>query len=83
MGPLEHFLIERYHLHQPRRSSLWTVQVAHQPYALQQAHLEALDDELVRAAGICLRDTPPLVHFARGVDVEVFAPLVRPLRNMR
>ena len=80
-GTLDHFLIERYRLHQPRGRFLWTVQVAHQPYPLYRAHLEALEDELVRAAGISVSGAPPLVHFASGVDVQVFGPRIRLLRG--
>jgi hypothetical protein len=76
-GSLEHFLIERYRFHQQRGRTLWTVEVAHRPYPLQRAHVEALADELVRAAGISVPGEPPLAHFASGVDVQVFAPRVR------
>jgi uncharacterized protein YqjF (DUF2071 family) len=79
-GTLEHFLVERYRFHQQRGPTLWTVEVAHQPYPLQRAHVQILEDELVGAARIRVPDTPPLVHFASGVDVRVFAPRVRPLR---
>jgi uncharacterized protein YqjF (DUF2071 family) len=82
-GTLEHFLIERYRLHHPRGPSLWTVQVAHRPYPLQQVRLEALQDDLVREAGIQVTGVAPLVHFARGVDVEVFAPNIRRLQSLR
>jgi uncharacterized protein YqjF (DUF2071 family) len=80
-GTLEHFLVERYRFHQQRGPTLWTVEVSHRPYPLQRAHVETLEDELVGAAAIRVPDTPPLVHFASGVDVRVFAPRVRMLRS--
>jgi uncharacterized protein YqjF (DUF2071 family) len=75
-GTLEHFLIERYLLHAVRGPSRWTVQVHHPPYPLQRARLLALHDELRRAAGIPPLDGAPLVHYAAGVDVEIFAPRI-------
>ena len=74
-GTLEHFLIERYLLHVERWGRLWCGQVHHAPYPVQRARLLDLQDELVAAAGLPQSaDPPPLVHYAAGVDVEVFAP---------
>jgi uncharacterized protein YqjF (DUF2071 family) len=80
-GSLDHFLIERYRLHLLRGASLWTVEVAHQPYPLQRAYVEAIEDQLMRAAKIRVPSDMPLVHFASGVDVRVFAPRVRLLKG--
>jgi uncharacterized protein YqjF (DUF2071 family) len=75
---LDHFLIERYLLHVQRGPTLWTVQVHHRPYPLHQARLLKLEDELIGAAGIQVPIGMPLVHYASGVDVEIFAPRVTP-----
>ena len=48
-------------------------QVHHAPYPLQPAELAAWDESLLAAAGIARPAGAPLVHFAAGVDVEVFA----------
>jgi uncharacterized protein YqjF (DUF2071 family) len=78
-GTLEHFLIERYLLHVQRGRTLWTTQVHHVPYPVQQATVLSLFDELILADGISEpRGLPPLVHFASGVNVEVFPPQIRP-----
>lgn len=77
-GTLDHFLIERYLLHLRRKSTLWTVQVAHRPYALQQATVHALTDTLIGAHSLPEPvGPPPLVHFSPGVDVEIFPPRIR------
>jgi uncharacterized protein YqjF (DUF2071 family) len=79
LGTLEHFLIERYLLHVQRGRTLWTVQVHHAPYPVQQARVHSLFDELILADGVAEpQGPPPLVHFASGVNVEVFAPTIRP-----
>src|SRR5262245_21157410 len=72
-GTLEHFLAERYLLHVERRGRIYTGQVHHVPYPLQRAHLLEIEDDLVAAAGLPRPvGPPPLVHYASGVDVEVF-----------
>lgn len=74
-GTLDHFLVERYLLYAQRRDGgLRRGQVHHAPYPLQDAALSDWDESLLAAAGIARpAGPPPLVHFAAGVDVEVFA----------
>lgn len=73
-GTLEHFLAERYLLYaQKRDGRLRRGQVHHAPYPLQSAELADWDESLLAAAGIERPAGAPLVHFASGVDVEVFA----------
>jgi uncharacterized protein YqjF (DUF2071 family) len=72
-GTLEHFLAERYLLYAQRRDgALRCGQVHHLPYPLQRAELADWDESLLAAAGIERPPAAPLVHFASGVDVEVF-----------
>jgi uncharacterized protein YqjF (DUF2071 family) len=73
-GSLEFFLLERYLLFSKHRGRLQCGQVHHAPYPAQHAALLALEETLVAAAGIERPEgPPPLVHYASGVDVEVFA----------
>lgn len=88
-GTLPFFLAERYLLYSQQGSRqgsqhgrLQKGQVWHTPYPIQPATLLSLDDSLVAAAGVSLLagekiSDPPLIHFAFGVDVQVF-----PLRNV-
>ena len=72
-GTLEHFLAERYFLYaQKRDGRLRRGQVHHTPHPLQPAELSDWDESLLAAAGIGRPAGAPLVHFASGVDVEVF-----------
>ncbi|MFN8632318.1 MAG: DUF2071 domain-containing protein [Chloroflexota bacterium] len=74
-GSLEHFLIERYYLHVERGGRIWQGQVHHGAYPVQRATLLGLRDELLTAAGLPRPEgPPPLVHYVRGVDVEIFGP---------
>ena len=80
-GTLEHFLVERYILYAYAYGRLWRGKVHHTPYPLQTADLQSLSDTSLTAAGIKLPadqiGKPTLIHYASGVDVDVF-PL-RPL----
>jgi hypothetical protein len=72
LGTLDHFLIERYLLHVVRGSRLYTGQVQHAPYPLRRVRLRELNDDLLAAAGVSPPAAEPLVHYADGVDVEIF-----------
>jgi uncharacterized protein YqjF (DUF2071 family) len=71
-GSLEHFLAERYVLYSVRGGHLFSGRVFHTPYPLQAAKCVNVDENLLAASGLIRPDSPPLAHFARGVDVEVF-----------
>lgn len=72
-GSLEYFLAERYLLYSASPSGgLATGRVYHTPYPLQAAEVTTLEESALLAAGIDRPDAPPLVHYASGVDVEVF-----------
>jgi uncharacterized protein YqjF (DUF2071 family) len=74
-GSLEYFLLERYLLFTVKRGQVYEGQVHHVPYPAQAVELLELTDGLVAATG--LPDParrPDLVHYAAGVDVEVFGP---------
>lgn len=72
VGSLEDFLVERYLLYAAHRDWIYRGQVHHAPYPLQTARIEDLEESLCIAAGIGRPDGSLLVHYAQGVDVEVF-----------
>jgi len=73
-GTREFFLAERYNLYVHAQGRIWRGRVHHEPYPLQSARLIDLDDDsLVAAASVApATAAPPLIHYAAGVDVEVF-----------
>ena len=71
-GSLEAFLVERYTLFSWRNDQFFAGEVAHEPYVLQNAKIEFLQESCLRAAGFSRPEKPPHVLFSRGVDVEVF-----------
>ena len=51
-------------------------EIHHLPWPLQPAEAELEPTELVRWAGLRLRDTAPVLHFSRRLDVVAWAPVV-------
>ena len=86
-GSLEFFLAERYLLYSRSGRGLRTARVHHPPYSLQPAAATGVYQTLTYVASlsrwICREDThgPPLVHYAREVEVQIFGP--RHLDNPR
>lgn len=74
-GTLEHFLVERYILYsQDENHQLHRARVHHQPYPVQKAEVQSLDETMVWAAGIRRSDAAPIRHYAREVNVKVYPP---------
>ena len=76
-GTLAHFLCERYYLYAWNGKKLLRGQVHHAPYPLQKAKLLHLEQTLLGESGLAVCGPPPLIHYAEGVDVEIF-----PLRSL-
>jgi uncharacterized protein YqjF (DUF2071 family) len=73
---LEHLLTERYCLYTVAEGRVYRGDVHHQPWPLQVAAVELKINTMAAAAQIELPDTPPLLHFAKRLDVLIF-PLQR------
>lgn len=73
-GTAEFFLSERYILYAHDGGRLYRARVHHEPYPLQRARVERLDETLIWAAGLKRGPEVPLAHYARGVDVGITAP---------
>jgi uncharacterized protein YqjF (DUF2071 family) len=72
-GSLDHFLVERYCLfmHDGRRG-VGLLDIDHQPWPLQLGTVEISLNTMATAAGIALPPVPPIVHFARALDVRAW-----------
>lgn len=74
-GSLEHFLTERYCLFAANESGrLSRADIHHAPWPLQPAHAAFTLDTLPAAHGLDFPLAPPLLHFARRLDVLIWAP---------
>jgi len=77
VGTLEFFLAERYLLYSRSGHTLRTARVQHAPYPLQPAAAADVAQTLTTVAGLpagACAGPPPLVHYAREVDVRIFGP---------
>jgi hypothetical protein len=74
-GSLEHWLTERYRLYAAdRRGALFEGEIHHAPWPLQRAEWELERDTLSATLGIEIPERAPLLHFARRLDVAIWAP---------
>lgn len=76
-GSIDHWLTERYCLYaQDPTGVLYRAEIHHPPWPLQRAEAEIEANTMVTPLGIPLPETPPLLHFARKLEVRVW-PLER------
>jgi uncharacterized protein YqjF (DUF2071 family) len=73
-GSFEHWLTERYCLYTTDRTGgVYRGDIHHGPWPLQAAEAEITENELTGWTGLRPRDTPPVLHFARRLDVLAWA----------
>ena len=77
-GTLEHWLTERYCLYAAGRRGLLRGDIHHAPWPLQPARAGITVNTMAAAAGVALPAEPPLLHFARRLDVLCWAPTTIP-----
>jgi uncharacterized protein YqjF (DUF2071 family) len=73
-GTLEYFLVERYVLYAWSRGRLSRAQVHHEPYPVQAATVEDLQETLSVAAGVSEKGNRLSPLYAREVTVDIFPP---------
>jgi uncharacterized protein len=75
-GTLADFLTSRYCLYTTHQNRVYGCHIHHLPWSLQDAEAEFENNTVAAAADITLPDTPPVLHFAKRLDV-----LIWPLRH--
>ncbi|HUR36439.1 MAG TPA: DUF2071 domain-containing protein [Terriglobales bacterium] len=73
-GTLEHFLTERYCLYAERGGKILRADIHHLPWPLQAAEADIVENSMASASGMLVPDLPPLLHFAKRMDVLVWWP---------
>jgi hypothetical protein len=74
-GSLEHWLTERYCLYAcSAAGALYRCEVHHVPWPLQKAEAHIEHNTLLSVHGFETSAPPPLLHFARRVDVVMWSP---------
>jgi uncharacterized protein YqjF (DUF2071 family) len=72
-GSLDHFLTERYCLYAPVADGrLYRAEIHHAPWPLQPGAATFERNTMAAAAGLTLPSDPPVLHFARRLDVVVW-----------
>jgi uncharacterized protein YqjF (DUF2071 family) len=72
-GTLEYFLTERYCLFTRHAGRVLRGDIHHLPWPLEPAEAEVSINELPAAHGILLPDRPPVLHFARQLQVYLWS----------
>lgn len=72
-GTLEHFLTERYCLFTPHAGRILVGHIHHLPWPLEPAEAEITINQLPAAHGITLPNRPPVLHFARQLEVFLWS----------
>jgi uncharacterized protein len=75
-GTIERWLTERYCLYTVHQRKVYRGEIHHMQWPLPDARAEIEINTMATAANIALPHTPPLLHFARRLDV-----LIWPLRH--
>jgi uncharacterized protein YqjF (DUF2071 family) len=74
-GTLESWLTDRYCLYSANRTGkIWRGDIDHVPWPLQPAEAQIDRNTMTDQIGLTLPDTPPLLHFARRLDVVAWLP---------
>ena len=76
-GTLEHWLTERYCLYTVAGRVVFRAEIHHEQWPLQDAEADISENTLASVAGIKLPQRPPLLHFAKKLQV-----LIWPLRQV-
>jgi len=71
-GSREFFLTERYVLYSEYHGELFRARIYHEPWQLRKAELTRLDSTMLEAKQIPQPTTPPLVHYAEQVSVDIW-----------
>lgn len=73
-GSLARFVTERYCLYAVRGGRVMRADIHHRPWPLQSAEAKLQCNTMAAASGISLAAEPPVLHYAREMDVLVWAP---------
>ena len=73
-GTLEHWLTERYCLYSASPTRLYRADIHHAPWPLQPAECVVRTNTMAAQLNLTLPNTPPLLHFARRIDVAAWLP---------
>jgi uncharacterized protein len=72
---LAFFLVERYGYFAVKDDgSVWLTRIYHHPWILEEATVGLCESTMISALGIPQPEGPPLAHFSRFLNVQIWAP---------
>ncbi len=71
---LAFFLTERYCLYAGDSQTLTQSRIYHHPWILDEAFVESLESNMISTLNLPEPGTPPLAHFSRSLNVEIWEP---------
>ena len=71
-GTRDFFLVERYCLYAESDGDLYRARIYHQPYPLREVTLKNVETNLFEINRLPVPRTPPLVHYADEVNVDIW-----------
>jgi uncharacterized protein len=71
-GSLANWLTERYCLYTVANGEVYRAEIHHQQWQLRDAKAEIEVNSMASAAGVTLQNSPPLLHFARKLEVLIW-----------
>lgn len=71
-GTLEHWLSERYCLYAVEGTNVYRAEIHHEQWPLQDADAKFIKNTMAKAANIDLPNQPPLLHFAKRLEVLIW-----------
>jgi uncharacterized protein len=74
LGERDHFLTARWILFSVSGGRYRFARACHPSWPLYRAEVQAVDDQLVQAAGLPAPEGEPLAHYSPGVDVSIGKP---------
>ncbi len=72
---LAFFLVERYYAFAVENGTVYHIRIYHHPWMLSDATVQMESSTMLRALGLPEPDAPPLVHFSRFQEVEIWPPV--------
>src|SRR3954451_7648725 len=72
-GSLGSWLTERYCYYAAnKKGKLYRCDIAHEPWSIQEAHADILENNITEALGIKLPDTEPVLHYAHEMKAHIW-----------
>jgi uncharacterized protein YqjF (DUF2071 family) len=77
---LAFFLVERYYAFTVENGTIYHIRIYHHPWMLEDATVHVEHSRMFSALGLPEPEAPPLVHYSRSQEVEIWPPVPADVR---